>query len=60
MSSDGEKQGVRENIDRMTKHLVEHDPALARDPERARRIARDAALRVEHGVQRHTEGRRRG
>jgi hypothetical protein len=46
---DGEKRDVREHIDRYTKHLVEHGNA----PDKAREIARRAA--VQHH---HNEGRR--
>lgn len=55
----GEKQGVREAIDKFTRHLVENDRSLAKNPERAREIARNAALRTEHGEHRPTEGKRR-
>lgn len=43
----GEKQGQRERIDAFTKHLIETDRSCARDPEKAREIARGAALRSE-------------
>lgn len=42
----GEKQGVRENIDRMTKQLIGEGRC---SPQKASEIARRAALQVEHG-----------
>lgn len=48
---DGEKQGTREKIDRFTEHLIQNDRSLAKNPERAREIARGAALRNEGGHQ---------
>lgn len=54
----GEKRGVRDSIDRFTEHLIKHDPKLANDKARARKIATDAARRVEHGESIHTEGRK--
>ena len=47
----GEKQGVRERIDKYTEHLMKVDQKLANDPAKAREIARKTALRVEHGGQ---------
>lgn len=45
----GEKQGVREKIEKYQQHLMQHDQKLAADPAKAREIARKTALRVEHG-----------
>lgn len=52
----GEKQGVREKIDRFTEHLIKVDRSLT--PERAKQIATDAARRVEHGEKVKTEDKR--
>lgn len=52
----GEKPGVREKIDRFTEHLVKVDKSLS--PEQARKIATDAARRVEHGEKIKTEDKR--
>lgn len=49
--SAGEKQGVRERIEKYQQHLMKVDQKLANDPQKAREIARKAALRVEHGGQ---------
>jgi len=54
----GEKQGVREKIDRFTAHLIKVDRSLT--PDQARKIATDAARRVEHGEKVKTEDKRGG
>lgn len=57
----GEKEGAREKIDNFTKHLIDTDRSLAKNPERAREIARGAALRAEgeHAPREGHNGRKR-
>jgi hypothetical protein len=57
MSSDGEKQGVRERIEKMTEHVQKHSPGMS--GEKAREIARRAALNHEHNQGRRDPNRNR-
>ena len=50
----------RATIDEMTRNLIKNDPVLARDPQKARKIAQDAARRHHHNESIQTEGRKRG
>lgn len=57
MSSDDEKQGVRERIEKMTEHVQKHSPGMS--GEKAREIARRAALNHEHNQGRRDPNRNR-
>ncbi len=47
----GEKQGVRDSIDKMATTLVREG---GMDPNRAKKLATDTALRVSHGEKHRT------
>lgn len=55
--SDGEKQGVREKIDRMTGDVLKRVPSM--DHSRAREIAKRAAVAHEHNQGRRDPNRNR-
>lgn len=55
--SDGEKQGVRERIDKMTREIRKHQPHFS--GEQARERARRAALNAEHNQGRRDPNRNR-
>lgn len=56
MSTDGEKPGTRERIDKMTEHVRAHTPGMS--GEQAREIAKRAALNHEHNQGRRDPNRR--
>lgn len=53
-----EKRGARDAIDEMTRRILDTDPTVRGDRARARKIAQDAARRVNHGEPIHTEGKK--